>query len=497
MNRALFRSETFIVALITLVAVLVHGYHFGTDDSAIYIPSIEKVIDPSLFPFGSEFFLSHARLSLFSEVIGYPARLTHVSAEAAVFIWYIVSLFLTFFALRKLACECFHNEHARWAGVVLVAGVLTVPVAGTALIMVDPYLTARSLSTPATIFAIAAFAANKPVRAVAWLLATALVHPQMACYCGALLLVMTALRYMSRREANVEDLSGVLALAGLPLSFTFGAEKGPYREALFSRSYFFVTAWAWYEWAGAIAPLLMLGWMSRANLRGTLAGFRWIARGLVVLGVVFTIFAFVLALPPGLQNFARLQPMRSFHLIYVIFFLLLGGLAGEYLLKRVPWRWLCVFMPLACSMCVVQVLALPASPHIELPGAASSNAWVSAFVWIRDNTPKNAIFALDPDYLGMPGEDLHGFRAVAERSVLADNLKDSGAVSVFPQLANSWKAQTIAQSGWNTFTIPDFRRLRERYGVTWVILNGPSVSGLTCVYSNRAVNVCRIDPFSS
>ncbi len=43
--------------------------------------------------------------------------------------------------------------------------------------------------------------------------------------------------------------------------------------------------------------------------------------------------------------------------------------------------------------------------------------WLSAFLWIRENTPKDAVFALDPKYMNEPGVDGHGFRAMAERSV--------------------------------------------------------------------------------
>src|SRR5437867_4924076 len=43
------------------------------------------------------------------------------------------------------------------------------------------------------------------------------------------------------------------------------------------------------------------------------------------------------------------------------------------------------------------------SPHIGLPGSASTNDWLRAFEWIRHNTPPNAVFAIDPNYmLGRP-----------------------------------------------------------------------------------------------
>jgi len=42
----------------------------------------------------------------------------------------------------------------------------------------------------------------------------------------------------------------------------------------------------------------------------------------------------------------------------------------------------------------------------------------------------------------LPGEDTHGFRAIAQRSMIADAGKDSGAVSMFPPLADEWYQQS-------------------------------------------------------
>ena len=73
---------------------------------------------------------------------------------------------------------------------------------------------------------------------------------------------------------------------------------------------------------------------------------------------------------PSLENYSRLQPMRSLHLVYVIFFLLLGGLAGEYGLRNDVRRWLALLVPLGVGVCFLQVSAYPYSAHIEWPGAA-------------------------------------------------------------------------------------------------------------------------------
>jgi hypothetical protein len=356
----------------------------------------------------------------------------------------------------------------------------------------DPYLTARSLSTPAIIFAIACYVSNRRKQAVAWLLAAALIHPQMGVY-GAVFLACLALAGCHlRRGAASTPAVPPLAFAGLPFLFDFQPARGAAREALFSRTYFFVSNWTWYEWTGIFAPLALLWWFSSVTPKGVTPGFRPLARTLVPFGLMFSAVAVVLAIPAKLENYTRLQPMRSFHLVYVVFFVLLGGLIGEYALQTKVWRWLGLFVPLAASMWLLQQSSYPASPHVEWPGWASRNAWTSAFLWIRGHTPKGAVFALDPSYMLLPGEDEHGFRAIAERSVLADRVKDSGAVSLFPQLASQWKDQVQAQSGWENFRLADFENLAGQYPVTWILTRSPGPNGLTCPYQDRGLVVCRI-----
>jgi hypothetical protein len=104
----------------------------------------------------------------------------------------------------------------------------------------------------------------------------------------------------------------------------------------------------------------------------------------------------------------------------------------------------------------------------------------------------DAVFALDPEYMDLAGEDEIGFRCLAERSRLADGVKDNGVVSMFPRLAEEWWAQVQAQTPWRSFGAEDFLRLKNTYGVSWVVVQQPGVSGLDCAYQNSAVRVCRI-----
>src|SRR5262245_34341999 len=138
-----------------------------------------------------------------------------------------------------------------------------------------------------------------------------------------------------------------------------------------------------------------------------------------------------------------------------------------------------------------------ASPHIDLPCITRKNEWLEAFQWIHQNTPRDAMFALDPYYLKSPGLDYHGFRGLAERSMLADRIKDRAVTNPLPGMAETWYEQVKAREGWKDFRSEDFRRLKKDFGVNWVVLENRGAAdpcdGLACPHRNGTVSVCKID----
>ena len=66
----------------------------------------------------------------------------------------------------------------------------------------------------------------------------------------------------------------------------------------------------------------------------------------------------------------------------------------------------------------------------------------------------------------LPGEDQHGFRAIAQRSMLADAVKDSGAASMFPKLAEDWATQVDAQANWKQIARPGLLQLSRILGAS-------------------------------
>jgi hypothetical protein len=54
------------------------------------------------------------------------------------------------------------------------------------------------------------------------------------------------------------------------------------------------------------------------------------------------------------------------------------------------------------------------------------NAWVNAPLWVRGNTPKEVVFAVDSRYFKDQGVDAHGFRAISMRIPRESNQTHEG-----------------------------------------------------------------------
>jgi hypothetical protein len=136
-------------------------------------------------------------------------------------------------------------------------------------------------------------------------------------------------------------------------------------------------------------------------------------------------------------------------------------------------------------------LELPDALVWRAPGD-DGNQFERAFAWIRKNTRKDAVFALDAEYITKPGEDAQSFRAIAERGVLPDFSKDGGVVTNKPELATEWVEGQAAQAGLDVEG--DERRLArlKPLGVSWVVLGRKAATSFECEYANEAVKVCRL-----
>jgi hypothetical protein len=579
-----------LVGALTLFAVAIDGYHPCAEDGGLYMAGVKRLLDPALYPHSTAFVLEPMRHSLFAPTVAAAVRLTHLSLPVVLLAFHLASIWLTLFAAWMLAVRCWTSRPARIGAVVLLACWLALPIAGTALLFMDPYATARSLSTPAMVLALlgaldmtargSPFPSQKRKRqrglllCAASLAVAAAMHPLMAAYALGATLMLLAARSPNRTLrlcATAALATSALALAAC-LQAVARPESAAYLRIAMTRTYWFPAQWRWYELAGLAAPLAILtifafrkpGAPSIAHLRSgspasLLAGVRmggmkgapsiahlrsgspanllagvvrmggmknalsiprslrngWelasqylgrtgeeandasraLARMAIAVGATSCLIALLFARAAAATHLiARLQPLRAFQIVYLVLALTLGATLGERILRRRAWRWAAAMLLLGGISFTAGRTAFPNSNHLELPGTAPRNPWAQAFLWARDHTPKDALFALDADYINAPGEDAQCFRAIAQRSALPDYSKDGGEASIAPGLTADWVRGQAAQQSLSAPSTTDERRVAalQPLGVTWLVLQEGATTRLNCPYANSAVKLCHL-----
>jgi hypothetical protein len=505
------------LAALTALTLLVHGYHPLAEDGGLYVAGVEHLLHPALFPHDTAFVTALTRFSLFAPLLAEIIHLTHLPLRWVLFLADLASIALTLFAARRLLLHCLPGNAAQLGGVALLAAWWTLPVAATSLMLMDPYVTARSLSTPLSLLAIACaldWSTSKPPRVahssqlyrdawgtaaacIACLLLAALFHPLMAAYAAALVVVLITIARTNIRSVFLWTLFTTIALTAAAVLHKLAPHESPaVLAAAHSRYYWFLSEWHWYELLGLAGPLTVLALLWRTHLSRAADA---LCRACIGLGLIAILIALLFAHDAGVTHLvARLQPLRVFLLLYAVMALLLGAAltqrarASKHKLVRcLP---VAALLPLAAIMFLNQRAAFPASSHVETPWRAYTNNWSRAFLWARDHTPPDALFALDADYISVPGEDAQNFRATALRSMLPDFSKDGGEASIAPSLALRWQQGVAAQAGLSTES-DALREARLRpLGVTWMLLRSAAATAHPCPYDNGTVKVCRLAP---
>jgi hypothetical protein len=477
------------LALLTPFVLLIHGYHPYADDAGIYVAGIRKIMNPALFTVDSSFVLTHTRFSIFSHLFAGTLRLFHIPLELGLLAAYLLSIFAFLLGCFQLAQRLFDDVQLQWGATLFAGALFTLPVAATSLWIMDPYVTARSFSTPLSLFALASCLDRDWKRTAMWLLLTVIMHPLMAAYLAALLVACILTDQNRWRSLGAAALASFAGCAAVYAATRHATLPDGYQEAALSRSYFFLSSWHWYEVAGLIAPMLL---MLVAALRTHHRAVRNLCVACIATGCTACAVAACFVHTNGSFLLARIQPLRTFQLIYLSGVILLGGFLARHLRGRRAAIGAALLILVSSLMLLVQNQTYTTSAHVEWPFAAPRNPWQQAFLWIRNNTPQDAVFALDSNYTTLGSEDTQGFRATAARSALVDQLKDGGVVAIFPQLAPRWKSQRDLEIGLDRISDQErIARLRPA-GVTWLLLSAGSTTRFDCPYRNSTVAVCRL-----
>ena len=348
-------ADLLLVAIFACMAFLVLGYHPYAEDGGLYAATLAAKLDPTLFAHDRAWVTGHTRFSLFVPAVAALLQGLHLPLPTGLLLLQGASLLATAAALLQLARLCFVSaDVARWATllVMLAAGL---PIAGTSLNLVDPCLTARSVTTPLLLLSLSACLRRRWAASTALWTAALAFHPLMAAWGGLPLALFWLLdRAMHRDPLLVRSSTGplrelrpvLLPVTVLLLSFGVVFATSPIADPLHralaqTRGYWFLSQWHWYELAGIVLPLLLLAGALRFPV--VRIGWRPVARPLALTLALSAIVGLVLAALFARANgrtmaIARLQPLRTLHLFYAAFLLLFAGTLVAFLQQRAACR---------------------------------------------------------------------------------------------------------------------------------------------------------------
>ena len=482
--------NTLLILTFSFLAMLVMGYHPGIEDDAVYLTAVKSDLNPVLYPHDSQFFRVQLQATLFDKWVAEFVRVSHIQVAATELMFQFISILLMIYGCWSIARVLFDDVRAQWAGVALTAAMMTLPVSGTALYLADQHLHPRNIASALVLIAISRILRDQLWQAVPLLLISFVLHPIMAAL-GISFCFFLTMAMLEPVHAWLRSLRDALASA-VPLGWIFESPTPIWHRALETRNYCFLYRWTWYEWLGAIGPLVLFWLLWRIALKRKETLLARFALAVFSYGVFQQAVAMIVLGSPALVRLTPMQPMRFLHLIYFLMTLVGGCLLGKYVLKCNTLRWAAFLILINLGMFIPQRAQFSGSAHFELPGIEPSNPWLQSFAWIRVNTPPTAYFAMDPYYLSTPGEDYHSFRALAERSQLADMVKDPALVTQVPELGPDWERQVNATARWQHFKLADFEELKDDFGVDWVIVRLDQQEGLKCMWHNQLLAVCRI-----
>ena len=289
-----------ILAVLAASGLLIAGYHPGAEDDGVYLSAIKRDLNPALYPYDSDFFAVQLQATIFDKVMAASVRLTHAPLGGVMFTWHYLTIYLVLLGCWRLSRRLFPEASAHWASTTLLATLLTLPVAGSALYIVDQNLHPHAMATAAILAAIVAILDRTYVQSVLLLLLAALLHPIMASF-GISFCI-----FLIWRPPLAETKPSILLLA--PLGWIFEPTSPAWRVAANTRDYYFLGRWEWYDWLGVFAPFGILWWFRRIGQRDQATMEVHVTSRLMAFGIFQLIVAIALMLPQSLSASARCSP---------------------------------------------------------------------------------------------------------------------------------------------------------------------------------------------
>ncbi|MBD3182429.1 hypothetical protein GF312_09070, partial [Candidatus Poribacteria bacterium] len=315
--------------LITTLGLFINGYRYGVADQAMYIPMIDRIINPYLFPGDYLFEEASEGYNLWIPAVAFLSRF--IPKEWLFFTGYIITRILLFWSIYHISMNLFESRGAAFVGILFL--LVRKPVGGTATSTQEVFFTLRSNAIPIALAFLIPYFRGRFILSAILCGITFVIHPITAV--PVVILLVLRLIYDGFRRNRWLSLKafGVFVLCVLPLFIQvfFISKTNSSDLSFFSKSdlqwmeiirqrdsYIFISSWnknvftflAFYS----ILFLIITFIQSLSQKKDIKISSLWSYLIILVCGVLFLIaYIFVQVYP--LPLVVQLQLARSFFLI--------------------------------------------------------------------------------------------------------------------------------------------------------------------------------------
>jgi hypothetical protein len=518
------------VVLLTLLGYfLFPGHTYLQSDTQIYIPMLERLNDPELFPRDIVAVRPHLAYTIYDETAIALKRITHVDFEAVLTGEQLLFRALAICGLILIA----RRVGLSAAESFFVAAVLSLgaTIAGPAVLTVEYEPVPRGFAIGLIVFALGLIADQRYLAAGAAAALAFLYHPPTTLpFWGLAAFLVIAKRLRWTFLAPLAIAAVLLALLariqspGLETASVF-RRLDPFQETLqrMRAGYSFVSSWMLNQKIdfGVQAVIAAIAfWRVRKLIPGPLRDFLC---GLPMIGLLSVPLSWVLLEHLHWALIPEWQPARAVMFVSLVVALLSAVAAIKATNPVERWLWLTAafLLPMQHAMVSRQIhyrpllfaaalavlttalyafrkeslvlaglipfFAIPQAGVVENYPRVHTNDLRQLADWARTSTPQTALFLFPDAGISLdPGV----FRARALRGLYVD-WKSGGQVNYFPCFAREWWRRWVATGSGRWSVAPlDFPQL-DAMGVDYVVLKKP-IPGAAQLFGNAGYSVYAI-----
>ncbi|HUR20501.1 MAG TPA: hypothetical protein VMZ90_06820 [Vicinamibacterales bacterium] len=469
------------------------GYRYGVSDQAFYIPAVNHLLTPALFPRDAPLLEAQSRLMASDDIVALVVKTTGVRLPLVAVTLYFIGLV----ALIVAAAAFARGLNYSWWAVTLFGVLLTFRhrIAKTGANSLEGYMHPRELAFAVGIASLACVVRGRHGVALLLVVGAAVLHPTTALFFALVVGVAALMPYVTNSDhlkgrptnARVYILAGVVVaitaatwlLGWGPMSGRLVTMDADWRRVFADKDYLFPAEWPIDAWLLNLAYPVVIVAIWRARVRRGVAVPH--ERGLVF-GLLASVVFFLFSVPLTMGHVALAVQLQITRVFWILDFVAIASIAWWLAESRTMAKiaiGACLVGSIARGYYLVEV----DQPErqlltIELP----DTPWMDAMRWLSTQ-PSDWHVLADPGHAWKYGISV---RVGASRDTLIESVKDS-AIAIYDRgVAMRVAERALDTTDYDQMSETRLHRLDEKYGLDVAIVTAGRALNLPLLYRNAA-----------